>query len=109
MTTATRHEILVGLHVTDNESYSSYRAEVTPLLEAAGGWFRYDFKIGETLIGATDPAINRLFVISFPDEAAKDRFFADPTYVAAKEEFFESAVDMVDIIAAFDHTGECRT
>jgi len=100
------HEILVGLHVTDNESYSSYRAAMTPLLEAAGGSFRYDFTIAETLKGVTDPPINRLFVISFPDEATKDRFFADPTYVAAKEEFFESAVDLVDIIATYGRSGE---
>ncbi len=104
MPTKPRHEILVGLHVTDDESYANYRAAMTPLLEAAGGTFRYDFTIERMLKGAVDSPINRLFVISFPDESTKEAFFADPEYLAAKEEFFESAVDMVDIIATYEHT-----
>lgn len=106
MNHATRRETLVGLHVTDDEGYSKYRAAMTPLLTAAGGSFHYDFKIQETLIGPTDPPINRLFVISFPDEATMGRFFADPKYVAAKEEFFESSVDSVNIMATFEHPVE---
>ncbi len=98
-----RHEILVGLHVTDDESYTNYRAAMTPLLEAAGGLFRYDFTIERMLKGTADPPINRLFVISFPDELTKEVFFADAKYLAAKQEFFESAVDMVDIIATYEH------
>lgn len=104
MPNATRHEILVGLHVTDDESYANYRAAMTPLLEAVGGSFRYDFTIAEMLKGSATPPINRLFVISFPDEAVKESFFTDPRYVAAKREHFESAVDLVDIIATYEHT-----
>ena len=102
MSTKSRHEILVGLHVTDEESYSSYRAAMTPLLEAAGGAFRYDFTIERVLKGAGDPPINRLFVISFPDEPTAEAFFTDPEYLAAKEKFFEPAVDMIDIIATYE-------
>ena len=104
MPTAARYELLVGLHVSDNDLYASYRAAMTPLLEAAGGSFRYDFTIGQTLKGATDPAINRLFVISFPDKAASDRLFADPDYLAVKREFFEASVGLVKIIAAYEHS-----
>lgn len=42
-----RHEILVGLHVTDESSYAKYRAAMTPLLEGVGGFFRCDFRVGE--------------------------------------------------------------
>jgi uncharacterized protein (DUF1330 family) len=106
MTTATRHEVLVGLHVSDDESYSKYRAAMTPILESIGGSFRYDFTIDEMLKGDANPPINRLFVISFPDEAAKDGFFTDLAYVAARGEFFEPAVDLVQIIATYEHAGE---
>ena len=105
MPNATRHEVLVGLHVTDNESYSSYRAAMTPLLEAVGGSFRYDFTVAKTLKGVTTPPINRLFVISFPDQATKESFFANPEYLAAKKKYFESAVDLVDIIATYEWAG----
>jgi len=99
----TRHEILVGLHVTDDASYARYRAAMTPMLEAVGGSFRYDFTIARMLKGAASPPINRLFVISFPDEETKVAFFGNPEYLAAKAEHFEGAVDLVDLIATFEH------
>jgi uncharacterized protein (DUF1330 family) len=105
MSNATRHEILVGLHVTDNESYSNYRSAMTPLLNSVNGAFRYDFTIAETLVDDSTPPINRLFVISFPDQAAKEALFADPTYLAAKAKHFDSSVDMVNIMATYEHGG----
>ena len=78
---------------------------MTPLLEAIGGYFRYDFTIDQTLKGATDPAINRLFVISFPDKPASEKFFKGPAYVAAKKEFFESSVDLIRIISEYECPG----
>jgi uncharacterized protein (DUF1330 family) len=98
MSKTTRHETLVGLHVTDHDAYAKYRAVMTPLLEAVGGFFRYDFTIDAMLKGESDPAINRLFLISFPDAATETTFFADPAYVAAKKEFFEPAVGKVNIL-----------
>jgi uncharacterized protein (DUF1330 family) len=98
MSEATRHETLVGLHVTDQDGYANYRAAMTPLLEAVGGFFRYDFTIDQMLQGESDPAINRLFLISFPDAATETAFFADPAYVAAKKQFFEPAVGKVNIL-----------
>ena len=51
MSDTTRHETLVGLHVTDHDTYAKYRAAMTPLLEAGGGFFRYDFTIDAMLKG----------------------------------------------------------
>lgn len=102
MTEPARHEILVGLHVTDHETYASYRAAMSPLLAEVGGFFRYDFTIDQVLKGAGDPPINRLFVISFPDEATKNAMFADPAYVAVKKQFFEQSVAATNILATYD-------
>ena len=54
-------EMIVGLFVTDQEKYAQYRAEMTPLLEAAGGGFRYDFEVSRTLKAEAGGEINRLF------------------------------------------------
>jgi len=67
----TRHEILVGLNVRDDAAYDRYRAAMTPLLEARGGFFRADYRVAEVLKGE-DRAVNRVFVISFPGGGAKD-------------------------------------
>ena len=40
-----RYELLVGLHVTDQDSYTRYRQEMKPMLDAHGGCFAYDFTI----------------------------------------------------------------
>ena len=91
----------VGLSVVDREKYAQYRAEMTPLLEAAGGRFRYDFEVARTLKAEAGHAINRLFVIQFPDRAAKERFFADPQYVAIRARLFEPAVEGTTVIAEY--------
>jgi len=95
-------EMLVALQVTDAEKYSQYRQEMTPLLEAAGGRFRYDFEVSRTLrseSGAT--GFNRVFVIQFPSEEAKDRFFANPEYKAIRARHFEPAVAHVELAASY--------
>ena len=76
MPNETRFEHLVGLHVTDDESYSRYRAGMTPILAEFGGVFRYDFRGGEVLKSETPEPINRVFVLSFPSQDAAERFFA---------------------------------
>jgi uncharacterized protein (DUF1330 family) len=82
----------VGLWVVDHEKYAQYRAEMTPLLEAAGGRFRYDFEVARTLKGETGHEINRLFVIQFPDRASKERFFADSRYLEIRARLFDTSV-----------------
>jgi uncharacterized protein (DUF1330 family) len=94
-------EMTMGLFVADHEKYAQYRAEIAPLLEAAGGGFRYDFEIARTLKSETLDEINRLFVIRFPDRDTKDRFFADPQYVAIRSRLFDKAVKSKTVIAEY--------
>lgn len=96
-----RFEMLVGMHVTDEDRYARYRAAMTPILESMGGFFRYDLRVSDTLKGDAAEPFNRLFILSFPDEATRDRFFADPAYQRAKAEHFERAVSSFTLIAAY--------
>lgn len=94
-------EILVGIDVSDEAGYQAYRDAMTPLLIEHGGGFRYDFTIAETLKSATPDTINRLFIIYFPDEAAKTAFFGHPTYQAIKAAHFTPSVRSTTILARF--------
>ena len=98
----TRFEILVGLHITDDENYDKYRAGMTPLLKEHGGYFRYDFKVSEMLQGDAQDPFNRVFVLSFPDKATKDRFFDNQAYKQVRETFFDISVMSGGILASFD-------
>ena len=95
------YEILVGLCVTDDRKYNQYRAAMTPILQQYGGSFRYDFVVAEVLKSEAGEPINRLFIITFPDEQAKEAFFADQRYVSVRAEFFEPAVGAVTSIAQY--------
>jgi uncharacterized protein (DUF1330 family) len=96
------YEMTVGLLVADHEKYAQYRAEMTPLLEAAGCGFRYDFEVARTLKGESGHDINRLFMIYFPDRAAKERFFADPRYIEIRHRLYDQSVQARTIIAEYD-------
>ena len=96
-----RYEILIGMHVTDEAAYARYREGMTPLLEACGGFFRYDFAVSRVLKGENE-RINRVFVISFPDEGTKDAFFDNEEYLRVREAHFEGAVESTEIIAGFE-------
>ena len=85
-------ERIMALHVTDEAGYQAYRAEMTPLLAAIGGSFRYDFRVGETLKNAADHPINRIFVISFPSERAAEDYFADARYREIRARLFDASV-----------------
>ena len=100
----TRFEFLIGLHVTDEESYGQYRAGMTPILHEYGGLFRYDFRGGEVLASETTEPINRLFVISFPSRQVADRFFADEAYAEVRTTYFDSAVQAITTIAAYERS-----
>lgn len=102
MNTATgRFEMLVGMHVADEDRYRRYRTVMTPILESMGGTFRYDLRVAEMLRGDADEPFNRVFVLSFPDAATRDRFFADDAYAAAKAEHFDGAVSSWRTIAEY--------
>ena len=42
-------EMLMGVQVIDEAAYARYRAEMTPVLEAHGGSFVLDVRVGEIL------------------------------------------------------------
>ena len=92
-------ERIVGLLVVDDQKYAQYRAEIGPLLEAAGGRFRYDFEVSRTLKGDAEHAINRLFIMQFPDRTSKEQFFTNPQYLEIRARLFEKAVAGATIIA----------
>ena len=96
------YETLVGLHVTDDEMYNSYRENMTPLLLECGGGFGYDFRVSEVLKSRTDDVINRVFTIYFPDEKVKQEFFAAESYREIKARFFEPAVASTTLIAEYE-------
>lgn len=96
-------EIIMGLRVTDHETYAAYRSAIAPLLEAAGARFRYDFDVARNLKSEASHEINRLFLLQFPDRESKERFFADPRYREIRARFFEKAVAGATTIA------ECST
>jgi uncharacterized protein (DUF1330 family) len=94
-------EMTVGLRVVDHEKYAQHRAEMTPLLEAGGGRFRYDFEVARTLKSEAAHDINRVFVVQFSNQAGKERFFADSRYVEIRARLFEKAVKGMTIIAEY--------
>lgn len=94
-------EMTMGLFVADREKYAQYRQEIAPLLKAAGGAFRYDFEVAKTLKSDSEHDINRVFVLRFPDRAAKERFFIDQEYREIRARLFEQAVTSVDVIAEY--------
>ena len=94
-------EMTVGLLVTDHEKYAQYRAEMTPLLEAAGGRFRYDFEVARTLKREAGGEVNRLFVIQFPDREGRDGFFSDARYLEIRARLFATSVAATSMIAEY--------
>ncbi|MBL4809810.1 MAG: DUF1330 domain-containing protein [Phycisphaerales bacterium] len=101
MTVQPRFEILVGLHIQNDENYDKYRASMAPLLKEHHGYFRYDFKISEMLIGDAEDPFNRVFVLSFPDEPTKERFFNNETYKQIRKTYFDTSVKSGGILASF--------
>ena len=97
-----RHVIVVGLEVTDDATYACYRAGMTPILQEYGGAFEYDFVVAKVLKSPSNDRINRVFTISFPDRATRERFFADARYTAVRAEFFDPAVASRVSMAEFD-------
>ena len=96
------HEMLVALDVADPDVYQEYRAAMRPLLEAAGGGFRYDFEIARTLRAEAAHPINRVFAIYFGSKAQMDTFFAHPDYQAIKARFFQRSVAGTTIFGGYE-------
>ena len=99
------YEMTVGLLVVDQNTYAQYRKEMRPLLEEAGGSFRYDFDVARVLHAESNSEINRAFVLRFPDVASKERFFSDQRYVEIKRRLFDPAVKARVAIAEYNTDG----
>lgn len=88
---------LYGLEVTDDAGYARYRAAMTPILTRHGGAFGCDFVVSRALLAPND-RINRVFTITFPDEATRARFFADPDYQKVRAEWFTPSVTSAAVL-----------
>lgn len=96
------YEMLVGLEVTDEARYRSYRRFMVPILESYGGSFGYDFRVSQVLISQGEAGINRVFTIRFPDEETKNLFFTDERYREVRARHFDGAVGSTAILAAYE-------
>ena len=99
---STRYVTLIALQVIDHALYAQYRAGMMPILKTYGGAFGYDFVIADVLKSEVGEDINRIFTISFPDQQASVRFFADEDYRRVREAFFKPAVASTIMIAAWN-------
>jgi uncharacterized protein (DUF1330 family) len=95
------YEMLVGLQVIDDLLYQEYRDAMTPILARYNGGFGYDFRVAEVLHTKTDAPINRVFTISFGDEAMKHQFFSDRAYQEVRARYFEPSVTHSTILAEY--------
>jgi len=96
------YEMIVGLNIIDDKSYSNYREEMTPLLRNYQGGFRYDFKVSEVLKNEEGRPINRVFAIYFGSKELMDKFFSDDKYLQIKKKFFETSVGATTIISGYE-------
>ena len=96
------YEILVGLQVTDDETYQDYREAMLPILKAHGGGFGYDFRVSEVLINQSENPINRVFTLNFPGEEASKKFFGNSAYLEVKEKYFNKSVGCTTIISRYE-------
>ena len=58
-------------------------------------------QLGQSYVesGETDAAINRAFVIQFPDKSSKEKFFEDARYLEIRRRLYEPAVTAMVLIA----------
>jgi hypothetical protein len=68
------------------------------ILARHGGAFGCDFVVAQVLKGP-NPRINRVFTLTFPSCANRDRFFADEEYRSVRARSFEPAVGAVEVLA----------
>lgn len=94
-------ELLVGVNVTSEDGYQTYRDNIAPILTEHGGGFGYDFRVSEVLKSQSENLINRVFTIYFPDEKTKDAFFANADYLEVKKAHFEGSISHTTIIAEY--------
>ena len=99
------YERLVGLQVADEALYARYREGMSPILAKFGGSFRYDFVLSQVLKKEAEAPMNRVFVLRFPDQAAKEGFFANPDYLKVRDAYFKPSVAASTVIAEYHLEG----
>jgi len=95
-------ERLMGMQILNDEMYTRYREEMSPLLKEYDGSFRYDFKVSEVLQSESSAPINRVFIIGFPSEEKMESFFINEKYLKIKETYFAPSVGAVTPIALYE-------
>lgn len=95
-------EIHVGVRVDDEAKYQAYRDGMYPILQKYQGDFVFDFSVDKLLKSPLEEEVNRVFIIRFEDQAQKDSFFADPDYVAVKDEYFAPSVGYSAILRSYN-------
>ena len=95
-------DLLIGLHVADEQLYSAYRAHMTPLLQAHGGSFGVDVRVAEVLRSPQDKPFNRLFTMRFPSTEQLTAFFENPDYLAIRRQFLEPSVSATTRFAKYE-------
>lgn len=96
------HEILVGLHVLNDNKYDKYRAAMKPIFSDFEGTFGYDFRVSDVLISEGNTNINRVFTLCFSCKSKMESFFSDPQYLLIKEKYFVESVANTTIISSYE-------
>lgn len=95
------HDLLIAVDVVDEALYEAYRKAIAPIMAQVGAVFKHDVRVAQDLLPGGDVPMTRLFVISFPDRAARDAMFGDPAYVQIREAHFPTALKSITILAAY--------
>ena len=97
------YEIIIGLRVTDQKGYVTYRELMLPILSSYDGRFIHDFEVSKTLLSLEAGEINRLFMIRFPDKQAMESFFSDAGYIEIRKNHFDKSVAETYSLAALEN------
>ena len=94
-------ETITAMHVKDEPNYEKYIQAITPILKMHRGFYRYDFVVNKVWKAEAKHKITRVFALNFPDQETREKFFADPAYLAAREKYFVSSVGESTQIAQY--------
>ncbi|MEO6712827.1 MAG: DUF1330 domain-containing protein [Mycobacteriales bacterium] len=73
------------INIHDPAMYAGYRSRIAPVMKRHGASVRAEYEVASTIFTSGDDGrVNRLAVLLFPSDAARDAFFQDPEYLAAK-------------------------
>ena len=95
-------EIQLAMDIADADEYSKYRRAIAPVLDRYGGRVMHEFRVSEVVQSDSDVPVNRVATIRFPNRRAREAFFADPQYLAARQLHFEAAVRSSDRLAEYE-------